>query len=438
MEGRVASVNNVINLATENPAMQRARAEIVRAAKLVATEADKGEALDECAASLRRAADEADRALRTTFRRGRRWDAIVDEIYRRAADPWVALRLGMTALVELRIGSYAVAIGPEGAGKSSLMLQILMQHERDVGPAILVTPELDADEAGARAIGQDRGASWREVLEGKVPRDQLRPRARFSVLEREDATIRHLETEVAALSEEFPNEPILVAWDYLQASPGDGEGERLRIAKISTDLRKAAKRLRCVIIGVSQSSRDGAKKLTSGELLGAEASRTGAESSQIERDAYATIAIGDNHTRDDGTESRSISIGKNRMGAGDVVFTSVYDGRTGHWRIEQAARPAAEVRDERKGRDQAAAVGNAEVLVLDYLQKSSVPVTRDLLREVTKIKKEHVGKAVASLLARGDIVEVDRKMPRSRSYMLWTRAQADAAGVGVVTGGESE
>lgn len=365
--------------------------------------------------------------------KGQRWSAIVDELYRRATDPWISLRIGATEIANVRIGSYVVLIGPEGSGKSSLVLQMLSEFERDVGHAIYVTPELDADEAGGRMIGQDRDATWRDVLLGQVPREEVIDRPRFVALERDNATLKNLEAEVLAIREQDPHGLILVGWDYLQASPGGSDGERGRIAKISIELRKAAKRLGIVIVALSQSSRAGAKQLDSGELLGSEAGRSGAESSQIERDAYVIITVGDRQIREDGTETRSVSIGKYRMGGGDIVYSAVYAGRTGRWTIEDTSRPAAEVREERVGREESTRITAAELAMVQAAQVATSPLTRDQLREISATKRAYGQRAIANLIARGDLVEVDKRQPRSRSYMLSTPTRAAELGVSLLT-----
>lgn len=423
---------SILSLATEDAAAARARTELARVLAIGAKDAAKGEALDEVIGMCRRVLDEQERSLVGERRRGKTWLESVEEIYRRAADPWVSIRLGQIELLNLRIGSYITLIGPEGGGKSSLALQLLAQHERDVGPAIYVTPELDHDEGVARVVGQDRGATWREVLTGRVGRDQVRDRPRWRTLEREDATIARLTDEVLALQLLFPGQPIAVAWDYLQASPGDSDGERLRIARISSGLRQTAKRLGLVIMGISQSSRDGSKKLDSGELIGTDASRTGAESSQIERDSYAIIAIGDRRPREDGKESRSISIGKYRMGAGDQVHEAVYDGRTGYWSLEGEVRAAADVRAERKGKNDDAKVNAAELAIITAAQRGEQPFTRDQLEKVAATMAKLARLAIANLMARGELVEVARRAPRSKVYLLWTPARASAHGIPIV------
>ncbi len=361
-------------------------------------------------------------------RRGVRWAEIKRRIYARAKDPWVSIRVGDVELVSVRIGSYISMIAPEGCGKSSLALQTLTQHARDIGPAVYVTPELDADEAGGRVIGQDRDATWPEVLKGQVPFDEVVDHARFVVLEREDATLPRLEEEVVALAAEYPGQPILVAWDYLQASPGDDGEERMRIARLSSGLRRLTKRLGLVLMAVSQGSRGSAGKLARGELLGTEASRTGAESAQIERDSYVIMSLGDRRRRDDGTEAMSVSIGKFRMGVQDVVYDAIYTGRSGRWRIVSEAQPADEVRTardkERTKRDLTA----MEQQILGICAQATAPLARGAIEKATG-KAKAARAALAGMLSRRDVVEVDQRQAKTSYYLIWTAAQAAAAGI---------
>ncbi len=429
----MVSLMSVTRLATESAELLGARADLERTLQVAARDLARGEEIDEAIAAARRACDEAELLVRGKRRRGRGWDDLVAELYERAHLPWIGLRIGAAELATVRTGAYVSIIGAEGSGKSSFALQMLIQHERDHGPAIYVTPELDGDESVGRAIGQDKEASWKDVLTGLVPRGTLIRHPRFTVLEREAATLVHLEEEVLAVRAEYPDLPIMVGWDHLQASPGDGDGERMRIAKLSSDLRRFAKRMAIVLIAISQSSRAGASKLDSGESIGIDASRTGAESAQIERDSYVVISLGDRQKRDDGTESRSISIGKDRMAEPDIVYPSIYTGRTGRWWVEQQSKPASEVRAERAGREESSRINAAELAMKAFAQMAAKPVTRDELRRAAATKGTYAKQAIENLLARIDLVEVDQRQPRSRFFMLSTPTRAAELGVALRT-----
>ena len=372
-------------------------------------------------------------------RRGRQWGSVVEEIYRRADEPWISIGLDGVEIAKARQGSFITVIAPSGAGKSSLTLQMLTRHARDIGPAIYVTLELDADEAGARIIGQWHGASWMEALTGKVDRNVAPDLPRLDILDRDDASLVRLVEAVEAMRAEYPGEPILVAWDHMQASP-DAEDERMRVAKLSTGLRRSAKALGVLILGVSQSSRDGATKLRSGEMSGVGAASAGAESAQIERDSYLILTLGDEQRRDDGTSAWALSTAKHRMGVADVVTPVVYDGRTGGWRVIGDARPASDARAEKAAKgDTAKVLAKLETLgraIHDLVSKSNVPLSKKEITLATSGNNCHIAAAITRLMIAEPPVLVYVSGPSAQkvggSFQIWTPERATVSGLTIV------
>jgi DnaB helicase-like protein len=286
-------------------------------------------------------------------RLGRTWDECAGEILARKQEPWTFIRIGKTDVAECRNGSFIPLVAPSGAGKSSLAIQMLIDHALHRGVAIYMTYELDGDEAVGRGIGQITQNAWASVLRGEVPTEQfpttkIYPRLnRIRVLERDEATLGNLALLVAELRALFPGEPILVVNDYMQAQPPPPGKERGYIANVSAELRRAAKRNSVVIIGISQASTDNSKKLRAGDLLGIDGSATGAESAQIERDAYVILTLGDRKEVDPEVVSWKLSVAKNRMGDPDVVYELHYRGRVGLWNVVGDPRKASEIRAEK-------------------------------------------------------------------------------------------
>lgn len=95
-----------------------------------------------------------------------------------------------------------------------------------------------------------------------------------------------------------------------------------------------------MVVGLTQLSREAAKKLRDGRLSGAATTDGGAESAQIERAAYLTLAVGNER---DGTEpgevTFDISVGKDRFGPGGRVQPVAYHGASGLFRIVGPADP---------------------------------------------------------------------------------------------------
>lgn len=305
---------------------------------------------------------------------GRTWDECAEEIRERMHEPWTSIRIGNTDVAECRNGSFIPLIAPSGAGKSSLAIQMLVDHALNRGVAIYMTYELDGDEAVGRGIGQLAQYGWANVLRGDIPVDHIpmtrtHPRLdRIRVLERDDATLENLAQLVIELRKEFAGESILVVVDYMQAKPAPPGKERGYIANVSSELRRAAKTNRVVIVGISQASTDNSKKLRAGDLLGIDSAATGAETSQIERDAYVILTLGDRQPIDMDAVSWKLSVAKNRMGDPDIVHELHYRGRVGHWEVVGEPRKASDVRAE-KAEERAKAKKNGGIDPVEAMLK---------------------------------------------------------------------
>ena len=369
--------------------------------------------------------------------RGLRCAGLARRLFERSKDPWIELTIGGESIGRLRSGSFATVTGAPGAGKTTLVAAMATEH---VGPVIFVSLELDGDELVGRIVGMRCDASWEDVLRGKVATvdvDRVLDIPGLIVLEGEDATISQLETEVDATRVEFPGELILVVVDYLQIIPSEEREVRARVAAVVQQLRRIAKKLGVVIIGISQPSRAAGKALSSGELVGADTMTTGAESAEIERAAYLTFAIGTHGPeRDDGTRAVDLNVGKGRFGGGDRVIPMSYNGRSGKWRIAGEARSSAEVKAERQsGRDHAK-TSAAMLSMVQFADRSKAPVTSGELRAAAAVNRAVAKAAIAQLLADRELVEVMKKAYRSKAWQFWTVSKAEKAGIAIVGGDE--
>ncbi|MDX2091078.1 MAG: DnaB-like helicase C-terminal domain-containing protein [Kofleriaceae bacterium] len=372
---------------------------------------------------------------------GRRRSELVETILSHASEPTIELSLGADAIASVRLGATVVLIGASGRGKTSLATTIAVEHAQGRGPAIAMSLELPEDELAARAIGTRCDASWPEVLGGTLTRERMLQALpeRFSVIERQHATLSALETEIDAMRKEYPVEPILVAVDYVQLVPGESEDEpRMRVDAAMRALDHIARSRRVVVLALSQGSRASAKALSSGELLGAQTTDAGAESAAIERWASLTLAIGEHGPEaEDGSCATSISIGKYRMGKGDVVLPARYHGRSGLWRLTGDAKPAAEVRAERQDARTEASIATLMLAVRGAVEQSATPLSDRQLGELVTGKAVLRRQARARLLADPDsgIVECGRQSGgRKPSYPVWTRTRAKAAGLPIHDG----
>ncbi len=377
-----------------------------------------------------------------------RWRApdLAAEIERLSSMPWINLRLGDSVVVRARLGMVVALTAQTGGGKSSLALDMGADHARHTGPVVYISAELDADVVAARAVGQAIGAAWADVLSlvGVTAEQVARVLAdlrRLIILDGSRATLVHAEQAIATMRAEHPNEPILLIADYLQVLPGEGREERVRVANIAESIRRAAQRLGVVVLAVSQTSRASSKGLRDGELVGADTTTTGAESSQIERMASVTIAIGGLRQREDGASDVDLSIGKSRFGGGDKVLPATYDGRTGRWAIVGPAVTGAEKRAERSQEKDGKRQETAALAILAMLEKAAAPMARADLVTALGLRRADVIAAVRDLIADPDSPVVEVKGRRAGpAWPVWVRHRADAAGIDIVPtslGGQS-
>jgi KaiC/GvpD/RAD55 family RecA-like ATPase len=371
---------------------------------------------------------------------------IIDTILRYASEPWVSLRLGLdvgddTEIVRVRPGGIVVAMGPTGGGKTSLVAGMLIAHARDQGPVVVLSRELPMDEFGARMIGMQCDASWPDTLEGRVRRSEMERAlsSRLFVLDRRDATLDALIEAIEAAQAEFPGEAVLVAVDYVQIVKSTERDARAKVADVIDKIDEITRDHRVVTMAISQMSRVSSRAARAGEAVGADSTDGGAESAAIERVATVTLSIGSSGPeREDGTRAVDLSIGKGRMTGGDRVLPMSYCGRSGRWRLTGEARPAAEVKAEREGQRDNAKQHAAELAIMAAAERATEPQAREDLSAVACCSRGIRRAAVAALLSRGELVEVARKNARSRAWKVWTKAQADAAGIPLAGGGHHD
>lgn len=354
----------------------------------------------------------------------RRAPELVDAIWERKDDPWIGLQLGPDEICRIRAGGIAVVMGGSGSGKSSLVSSMLLHHARNAGPAIALSIELPADELAARIVGILCDASWEEALRGQVDYERMTAALaipRLYVLDRKNATIENLNRCVDAARAEYPGEPILAAIDYAQLLQSKEREVRMKVADAFAQVDDSARDKRYVAIAVSQMGRASAVAASSGEKIGADTAALGAESAAIERFATVTIAIGQKgEPREDGSAAVEVSLGKGRMSGGDVVYPASYWGRSGLWRLSGESKRAADVRTERDTEKESRLLKAIENQLIGAAQKSAGPLSREQLMELVTGRKVNKKTAIAQLIASGDLVEVNRRAPRSRSWTVWT------------------
>lgn len=377
--------------------------------------------------------DERERRAAANRPKWRRLPDVVDEIWSRKDEPWIELRLVDESLARIRPGGIVVLMGGPGGGKSSLAMNLLMQHAADVGPAIACSIELPGDELGARGAGIKCDASWEDVLTGRLAYEHLQRALalpRFFFLERKDANLQNLAGCIDAARKEFPQQPILVAIDYVQIAESEEREIRMRLIDVFQRIDAVGREQRVVTLALSQMGRAGDAAATSGEKLGAETAALGAESAAIERYATTTLTIGKKgEPREDGSQEVDLNIGKGRMTGGDVVIPMAYWGRTGLYRVAGDRRRAAQVREERDQQRTEQAERALDNQLIGAASRANEPLSRDQLMELVSGRRAIKRQAITRLLSTGDLVEVSRRASRSRAWSIWTRDRAAAAGV---------
>lgn len=369
--------------------------------------------------------------------RWRRCPELVEVILARAHEPWVPITLNGAEVGSLRPGGMVIVLGPPGGGKTALVSNAMIEHARDRGPVVILSRELPADELIARAIAIRTGASWTDVLRGRVSLADMQRAAdlpRLIVLDRKDATLGALDSAIGEIAAEYPGEPILAVVDYVQILEATERDVRARVAEILARIDDIARARRVAVMAVSQMSRAAARTARAGDALGAESADGGAESAAIERFATLTLSIGAaGPEREDGARRVDLSTGKGRMGGGDRVYPVDFYGASGRMVIAGEARSGAEVKAERAEKRGNARAEAAELAIPTLLEKSSEPMTRGAVRERLGMKNDDVGVAVRRLLAADDGRVVEVRGKKSGGYWpLWTASRAAAAGLDVV------
>lgn len=368
--------------------------------------------------------------------------SVVKLIRARAGEPWVSVGLGNDTICRVRAGGLVTLAGPSGAGKTSLAAAFAARHARDSGWVLILSVELTADEIAARMIGQALGKTWEEVLTGGVPDDEMIEALpeRLRIVDGEDATLTTLDAELEKLRAADASDSMILAMvDYGQIIAEENDDQRVRAINAWTRFDRILRKRRAVGLMLSQMSRANSKAARSGERLGADAMDGGAESAAIERYSTIVLEIGAQGQDDShGRREMLLSVGKGRMGGADKVWPLQYTGATGHVIVVGVAKPAAEVRAEREAAVDDAKVGAAVRAMRDALGRAKKPISRSDLCGEASVNKTRGLVAIKRLLASGDAVEVERKAPRSKAWLLWTPGLANAAGVPVVVGDPGE
>ncbi len=366
---------------------------------------------------------------------------LVSVIQSQAALPWVPFLVGVGAahpepVAELQPGESAFLMGPTGGGKSTLALGILCNHAEHNGPAILVSRELSAAAAAARAGALLADVPWSDVL-GKSPSSgerfqeqafaRLRELPRFFMLAGEHTSLADIKRAISSVRGRFPGQPIMLAVDYLQIMEAERGGHDIRqnISSIVEALRRLVAKELVVGLMISQMSRSTSRLARAGELVGRDAADAGAESAAIERSAAVTLTIGEVSEPDaEGWRDVVLSRGKSRYGGGDTVFTLRQRGASGTTFVKGAAS-GQEVRQARASRREDAKQQQMRSAVMEAVRDAAKPLFKAEIRAALSKNRGGCNSAIAALVESGELVEVPSgEAARTRNPRFWDRERA--------------
>jgi hypothetical protein len=172
----------------------------------------------------------------------------------------------------------------------------------------------------------------------------------------------------------------------------------------------------------------------------------GAETSQLVRDAYVTLALGGFEDQPDGTVKMDLSVGKTRMGKGDKAFPVILDGRSGRFTLAGPARAGAEVRAERASKDDEVKVRAAKLAIPPLLASAPEPMFGKGIAIELQMRPKPVLEALRQLQAEPEssVVKVQWQPPTEPGkrpkrtngvHPYWDRRCAERAGVQVFPAG---
>lgn len=339
---------------------------------------------------------------------------------------------------QLMGGHVIVLIGGSGSGKSTLTLQVTSHHAATLGPALIVSLELDGPELVARILSRECGVTWFGALRGEIGDERMMQALdndRIRIVDDFTVTPNQIRNHVLALNREYPNQLVLVVVDYIQLLEANGRDERERLKRAIESLRTLAKDLDVVLLLVSQTSRAGGKALRSGDLVGVDASTAGAETSQIERAAYVTLTLGEmtDALEGSGITLVDMSIGKSRFRGGDRIVQLEYDGARGSWREHGEVVSAAKHKADKAAKSKSARIEGTVEAIAAVLAAADAPMSQRELRKQLRINNHNCSAAVTALLG-----ETTPRVARVKGakegghWPLWSPAKAASAGVDLV------
>jgi replicative DNA helicase len=365
-------------------------------------------------------------------------DELADLIRHQARLPMIPLELGENVIETIPVGEGVYFMGNTGGGKTTVALNMIMNHARRRGPAIIASFELRSGIIGSRAAGIAAHVSWRDVLTyGDITEHAIKQLAkidRLHFIDSKKTSIAYLRRAIAQVKKRYPGQPIMVMVDYVQIVRPEfapiGEA-RANVTEAVHDLRNLFADEEVLGLCLSQMSRANAKSAREGGKQGLDTLDGGAETGAIEQSAALTLTIGKRGPLlEDGSREIEIHVGKARYGGDDRVVLIKSYGATGYASII-SDHPAADVREQAKTAAESNKVTAMKRLILEAADAAPAPVSK------TALEKDVIGNAnlkrvtIAALVASGELVWVRHKANKhsKADLSLWTPAKAKQAGL---------
>lgn len=193
---------------------------------------------------------------------------LADEFKQQPQPPVRRYKTGMPDLDALLGGGIStrqatIIMAPPGDGKSALAVSLSLLMQSTI-PVLYASTELETSELVARAAAHRIGCAWRDIVDGKVPQDQVDAamrglRIHFLGCERlpmGEIALHVIESEIVRLSAVYGLQPLCVI-DYLQdlARGTDEHGVRAKVGSLATIVRAMSQRRDCAMLCISSVSR---------------------------------------------------------------------------------------------------------------------------------------------------------------------------------------
>lgn len=292
----------------------------------------------------------------------------------------------------LRARTMTVLVAGSGRGKTSLAA-FMAAHHAERHPVVYYSAELTPAQLVARVVAQRTQRSWRDVLTGSVPEDDMRralsPLALyvFGRLSNPIATLA--EAVDAAIREAEDGVPLLVV-DYAQLVADVTADMRLSVMSAVRGIHQLTESRDVVTLLLAQGNRNSSRAMRAAEGSAVEYADAGGETAALEQSAATVIAV--LYDPQDGATEHDVTlaVAKARYGATGKVGAR-FHGPSGAYQESNATPVSATVQARRKA-------------IIAALHTTEPRSRNDVYRTVGG-RRETVLATIQELIAEGVVIE---------------------------------